>query len=209
MKTFSRLAIASAVALACGTATVASASIITAITASGPGLGSFSINNLNNDNRTIDIGKVFDSVAPITLDFTVAHSTGNNQFDVTEAITNSTGVNWTDFHYSIIEGPNPQGQGNVFISFNNATKTNLGGFTLDQPPSSGPRNLNYTGFLADGGGTTAHFTLNAFDPGAGNTYHFQLVQTPSVTANVPEPGTWATLLAGLFGVIGLVRRRVG
>ena len=70
MKTFSRLAIASAVALACGTATMASASVITAITASGPGLGSFSVNNLNNTDRTIDLSEVFDSVAPITLDFT-------------------------------------------------------------------------------------------------------------------------------------------
>ncbi len=196
------LAIAGFVTLVLGTAgTANAAAIILDITASGPGLGSFVANSIDNDANSLVLTKTFDNVAPITLTFTVGHSQGGgNQFAVSEGIFNNTGTEFTDFHFAIVEPP--QGNGVVFNSFNQST---LAGFTLDSPPSSGPRNLNFTGSLGSPASALASFKLSPFDPGNGNTYTFQLVQTPTV---VPEPGTWGLLVAGLLGVAGVVRRRL-
>ena len=76
------------------------------------------------------------------------------------------------------------------------------GFTLDSAPSSGPRNLNFTGELANQGVTTATFSLSPFDPGAGNTATFTLTQVPTI----PEPETYAMLLAGL-ALMGYMAKR--
>lgn len=182
-----------------GSISTASASaVITKIEASGAGLGAFSY-TLDNDHREIDLHKIFTSVNPIDLTFTVEHGTGGGSpYNVTEEITNSTGVDWTDFHFSITEPGH--GSGVVFTSFNSST---LSGFTLDSPPSSGPRQLNFTGSLTDGNDTHALFNLSPFDPGAGNTTTFVIHQIPTI----PEPGTYAMLLVGL-GLLGfMVRRR--
>lgn len=85
----------------------------------------------------------------------------------------------------------------VFTEHNSSM---LSGFTLDQ--SSGPRNLNFTGYLADDGISNASFMLSPFDPGAGNTITFTLTQVPTI----PEPETYATLIAGL-GLMGVIARR--
>jgi putative SOS response-associated peptidase YedK len=50
--------------------------------------------------------------------------------------------------------------------------------------------------LAVGGTADAGFLLEPFDPGAGDTYTFSITQTPTVSA-IPEPETYAMLLAGL------------
>lgn len=191
--------IVAALAFGGSISTATAAGVITDITASGPGLGSFSIlSNTTNPNE-LDLSKVFDSLNPITLTFTVGHTENNgNPYVVTEAITNNTGQAWTDFHFTISE-PADAGQGVVFTNFNNSTLT---GFTLDSPPSSGPRNLNFTGGLADQGTATATFNLSPFDPGANNTATFTLTQV----ATIPEPETYAMFLAGL-GIIGAIARR--
>jgi hypothetical protein len=175
------------------------AGVITDVTATGPGLGSFNEGVIGGD-RTLDFSKIFDSVNPITLTFTVAHDTGPaNPYAVTEAITNHTGVNWTDFHFNITES-SQGGQGDVFTSFEQST---LGGFTLDSAPTSGPRSLSFTGALANGGVTNAVFHLSPFDPGAGKTSTFTLTQVPSI----PEPETYAMLLAGLVLMGAIAKRR--
>jgi len=56
------------------------------------------------------------------------------------------------------------------------------------------------------GTATATFRLNLPDPGAGNTTTFTLTQMPSVSA-VPEPETYAMLMAGLDVIGFMVRRR--
>ena len=159
-----------------GSISTASASaVITDITASGAGLGSFSVLANTTNDKGLDLSKVFDSVNPITLTFTVAHSVGNGgSYDVIESITNNTGTAFSDFHLSITEPTDAQGNGVVFTSFNSST---LDGFTLDSPSvsqsspfnHSGPRDLNFTGTLAAGESADASFNLKPFDPGTGNT----------------------------------------
>lgn len=181
--------------------TASAAGVITDITASGGGLGSFEVLSNTTDPNVLNLSKTFDSIDPIVLTFTVGHMDGGpgNPYTVTETITNNTGQSWIDFHFSITE-PATGGQGVVFTNFNNSELT---GFTLDSPPSSGPRNLNFTGELADQGMTTATFNLSPFDPGAGNTTTFTLTQIPTI----PEPETYAMLLAGLGLMGGMARRK--
>jgi hypothetical protein len=196
-----------------GSISTASASaVITNITASGAGLGSFSVLASSTDEKGLDLSKVFDSVNPITLTFTVAHSVGNGgSYNVIESITNNTSTSFSDFHLSITAPTNAPGNGIVFTNFNSST---LDGFTLDSPSvnqsspfnSSGPRDLNFTGALAVGETANASFNLKPFDPGAGNTYTFTITQIPTVSP-VPEPETYAMLLAGLALMGAMVRRR--
>jgi hypothetical protein len=199
MKKTTRIALAGAIALALGYMANASASSqVLSITPSGAGLGSFSSITIDNSNRIIDLGKTFDRVAPILLTFTIGHGTGNGSpYTLTEAIINNTGLTWRDFHFRIVEPDANNG-----VTFNSHTQSTLTGFTLDN--SSGPRDLNFTGTLLDGGVTDAAFKLGIPDPGADKTFIFQLVQTPTI----PEPGTWAMVLAGLLGVAGLARRKI-
>ncbi|MDQ3185027.1 MAG: PEPxxWA-CTERM sorting domain-containing protein [Pseudomonadota bacterium] len=182
--------------------TASAAGVITDITASGGGLGSFEVLSNTTDPNVLDLSKTFDSLDPIVLTFTVGHIDGGpgNPYAVTETITNNTGQSWVDFHFSITE-PTTGGQGVVFTNFSNSELT---GFTLDSPSSgsTGPRNLNFTGELADQGMATATFNLSPFDPGAGNTATFTLTQVPTI----PEPETYAMLLAGL-GLVGAMARR--
>ena len=182
-----------------GSITTASASaVITKIEASGAGLGSFTPNIIDNVHRVLDLQKIFTSVNSIDLTFTVEHGTGDGSpYSVIEEIVNSTGVNWTDFHFSITEPDG--GSGVVFTSFNHST---LSGFTLDSPPLSGPRNLNFTGSLTNGDDAHALFSLSPFDPGVGNTTTFVLHQVPTI----PEPETFAMLLIGL-GLLGFTVSR--
>lgn len=197
MNNLSKLVIA-ALAFGGSISTASAAGVITDITASGAGLGSFNF-DIGDDDNTLDLSKTFNSVDPIVLTFTVGHIEGGqgNPYTVTEAVTNSTGEQWVDFHYSIQEPD--QGQGVVFTEHAGST---LSGFTLDPEPSTGPRNLNFTGNLADGGTANASFMLSPFDPGAGNTATFTLTQVPTI----PEPETYAMLLAGL-GLMGFIAKR--
>ncbi|HVW64289.1 MAG TPA: PEP-CTERM sorting domain-containing protein [Nitrosospira sp.] len=202
-----------------GSVSAASASsVITDITASGPGLGTFSVMASSTDDKGLDFTKVFDSVSPITLTFTVAHSVGNGgSYDVVESITNNTGAAFSDFHLSIGGLTGTSGNGAVFTSFNSST---LGGFTLDSPSmdqsssfnATGPRDLNFTGNLAAGDTAQLSFHLKAFDPGVGHTYTFTITQTPITqtppVSPIPEPESYAMLLAGL-GLMGYMVRRRG
>jgi hypothetical protein len=199
MNTLSK-AVVAALVFGGSISTASAAGVITDITASGGGLGSFeTLSNTTNPN-VLDLTKTFDSLDPIVLTFTVAHTEGGagNPYAVTEAITNNTGQSWVDFHYSITEPD--QGQGVVFTEHTGST---LSGFTLDPDPASSPRNLNFTGNLADQGTADAAFMLSPFDPGQGQTATFTLTQVPTI----PEPETYAMLLAGLALMGGIIKRR--
>lgn len=178
--------------------TATAAGVITDISAVGGGLGSFDVLSNSIVPKELNLTNTFDSTGPINVVFTVVHAQGaGGPYSVTETITNHTGVTWTDFHLSIPTG----------MVFNNFQSASLTGFTLDSPPASGPHDLNFTGSLANGATTTAKFNLSLSDPGAGNTTSLTLMQNPSVSVSpVPEPETYAMLMAGL-GLMGLVVRR--
>src|SRR5690348_13115516 len=197
MNNLSKLLIA-ALAFGGSISTATAAGDVTDVTATGAGLGSFD-KGVISAARTLDFTKSFSSMDPITLTFTVAHGTGpGDPYTVTENITNNTNQAWTDFHFTINE-PATGGQGDVFTSH---TQSTLTGFTLDS--SSGPRNLDFTGSLAAHSSTTATFNLSPFDPGANNgPTSFTLTQVPTI----PEPETYAMLLAGLGLMGAIVRRR--
>jgi len=180
--------------------TASAGGVITGVTVNDGGGGTFDVINLGTDPNVLDLSKAFTSLDPISLTFTVGHTDGGSggPYAITETITNNTGQTWLDYHISITE-PTTGGQGVVFTNFNNSALT---GFTLDSAPSSGPRDLNFTGELAHSGVTTATFSLSPFDPGAGNTATFTLNQVPTI----PEPETYAMLLAGL-GLMGAMAKR--
>jgi hypothetical protein len=198
MKTLSKAVIASLVFG--GSVSVANAAgVITNITATDLSGGTFDSQSISGHN--IDLDKTFTSINPISLTFTVSHEdgSGGNPYSFTESVLNNTGQLWTDFHYSIVEPD--RGQGAVFTQFN--TGSTFGNFTLDDPNASGPRNLNFTGTLASGNSADAAFSISPFDPGAGNTTTFVLTQVPTI----PEPGTYAMLIAGLLLMGGIAKRK--
>lgn len=189
-----------ALAFAGSISTASAAGVITDVTINDGAGGTFDLANLGTDPNVLDLSKIFTSLDPISLTFTVGHTDGGSggPYAITETITNNTGQTWLDYHISITE-PTTGGQGVVFTNFNNS---NLTGFALDSAPSSGPRNLNFTGELRHSDVATATFSLSPFDPGAGNTATFTLTQVPTI----PEPETYAMLLAGL-GLIGAMAKR--
>lgn len=181
-----------------GSVSVATAGgVITKIEATGTTGGTLDLSTIGTDHN-IDLTKTFTSLNPITLTFTVGHEngTGGAPYSIVENVINQTGQAWADFHYTIGE-PN-QGQGVVFTSHNSST---LSGFTLDS--SSGPRNLDFTGSLATGQTSHAAFNISPFDPGSGNTTTFTSTQVPTI----PEPETYAMMLAGLLLVGSIAKRR--
>jgi hypothetical protein len=197
MKTLSKAVIAALVFG--GSVSAANAGgVITHITATDSSGGTFDSQSISGHD--IDIGKTFTSINPISLTFTVEHQDGGtgNPYSIAESVLNNTGVTWTDFHYSITEPD--QGNGVVFTGFNSST---FGNFTLDDPNASGPRNLNFTGSLASGNSAAATFSISPFDPGSGNTTSFVLTQVPTI----PEPGTYAMLIAGLLLMGGIAKRK--
>ena len=198
MKTLSKAVIAAFV-FGGSVSAVNAAGVITNITATDLSGGTFDSQSITGHD--IDLGKTFSSINPISLTFTVEHQDGGggNPYSFTESVLNNTGLTWTDFHYSINEPD--RGQGVVFTQFNSGST--FGDFTLDSPPSSGPRNLNFTGTLASGNSADAAFSISPFDPGAGNTTTFVLTQVPTI----PEPGTYAMLIAGLLLMGGIAKRK--
>jgi hypothetical protein len=193
-------ALVAALAFGASISTASAAGVITGITVNDGTGATFDIIKLGTNPNVLDLSKAFSNLDPISLTFTVGHTNGGtgNPYVVTETITNSTGQTWIDYHFTITE-PTTGGQGAVFTNFNNSALT---GFTLDSAPSSGPRNLNFTGELVHQGVAAATFSLSPFDPGAGNTATFTLTQVPTI----PEPETYAMLLAGL-GVMGYMAKR--
>ena len=199
-------------------ATATAAPTILDITASGPGLGSFSLNSKGEGFGLIDFSSTFASADPIRYTFTVGHSeTGVSSYDVVEDIINETATPFTGLHLQIVEPGNVPANSIVFTSFD-ASDEDLGpeftpDFTLDLPSQgqsapfqpTGSHNLNFTGTLAAGAtAESGYFNLTTFDPGPGNAYTFSVIQTPTVGV-VPEPETYAMFLAGL-GLMGFIAR---
>ena len=200
-----RTIVASSTLALCSMANAASVVTGIGLAPGGGAGGTLDSVSIDAGSRSIDLAKSFTSINPITLRFTVQHGTGpGNPYDVVELINNKSGVTWSDFHISIIEPTTVSGNGVVFPSFNQST---LSGFTLDKPPSSGPRNVNFTGLLANGAPTSAAFRLSPFDPGAGKTYTFDLVQTPTIgLTTIPIPAAGWLFGSGLIALLARAKR---
>lgn len=198
-------------------ATATASSVITDITASGPGLGSFSFSELGSS--VSNFSTTFSSVNPITLTFTVAHGDGISlPYQIYDAIKNNTAEAFSTFHLHLNESSSTPEDGVVFTSFNSADdffapdftpRFTLDSSSINQPApfeSTGPRDLNFTGELKAGEtAVQSYYGLDLPDPGSGNTYTFSLTQTP-VAGVVPEPETYAMFLVGL-GLMGFMAHR--
>src|SRR5688500_3587989 len=94
--------------------TATASSVVTDITASGPGLGSFSFSELGS-SAVSDFSTTFSSVNPITLTFTVAHEDGINvPYQIYDAIKNNTAEAFSSFHLHINESSSAPGEGVIF-----------------------------------------------------------------------------------------------
>lgn len=193
------LALASALTALIGVGSGAQAAAVingmALVGADGDTLTTFGVDNIND---TVRIDKLFMSLEPVTVRFSVGHTAeAGDLYTVNERITNNSGTDFTDYHISIVNGPDG-------VTFDQVENAVMQGSTLDAPPASGPRNLNFTGNLGTGGDTQVSFMLAPMDPGAGNSYTFDLVQAPT-TAPVPVPA--AVWLLGT-GLCVLARRGV-
>ena len=198
-------------------ATATASSVITDIAASGPGLGSFSLEE--SPLNFYYLSTTYASAAPITLTFTVGHADGEDrEHQVYETINNGTAAAFSNFHFHLdgsASGPASNVTFNHFDAADNIFAPELPpGFTLDSPSKAqpapfeptGPGDLNFTGELKAGVSIEeGYFSMNIPDPGVGNTYTFSLTQTP-VAGVVPEPETCAMFLAGL-GLMGFMACR--
>ena len=159
-------------------------------------LDSFSFNNLTS---TIDIDKTF-QVDPMSMRIRLTVGSAplpGGPFTVNEVIQNNSGTDWTNYHIGIENAPGG-------VAFGNVSSSTLSGFTLDS--GSGPSSLDFTGSLANGASASAKFMLSLADPGKGNSYTLELVQTPT-TASVPVPMAAWLFGSGLAGLGGALRRR--
>jgi hypothetical protein len=178
--------------------TASAAGVITDITMNDGTGATFDLIKLGTNPNVLDLSIAFNNLDRMSLSFTVGHTDSGpgNPYTVTETIANNTGHTWLDYHFAITE-PATGGQGAVFTNLNNSA---LGGFEL-LTASSSPLTLNFRGEQHQVA-NTATFSLSPFDPGAGNTATFTLTQVPTI----PEPETYAMLLAGL-GLMGYMAKR--
>ena len=103
-----------AIAFGSSVTTATASSVITNVTASGPGLGSFSLNSIGSIGL-IDFSSTFGSVNPITYTFTVGHSeTGFSSYHVVEDIINGTSAPFTGLHLQIVEPESAPANGVVW-----------------------------------------------------------------------------------------------
>jgi hypothetical protein len=207
-----------AVMLFGGLITNASASgIITDVSASGPGLGIFSLYTIESTPNGYGLVRAAENIAthnPVTLTFNVEHSDDDRKpYDIEMPIADVALLAFSNFHLHI-SAPNAPSEV-VFSSFD-AANEEFGPdfspyFTLDLPSKvqpapfeqTGPQDLNFTGYLPLDARVNSYYSLSIPDPGVGKTYTFTITQTPTV---VPEPEGYAMLLAGL-GLVGFIAWR--
>ena len=174
----------------------------------------------NNDGSTapsanrINVQVFANSSGLMDVEFQVADSGGITEYLVGEAFFNLTSQAWAGFHFELGYGI---GAGFVASSADDGLHFDI---ESPAPPAGSPRftqvsqgldTLDFSGGLVSGPAPLPMgFTidvpdrLDVWNPTGQN--RFTLRQMP-VLAAVPEPATAALLLAGVLGLIGLLRQR--
>ncbi|SEL52638.1 PEP-CTERM sorting domain-containing protein [Nitrosovibrio tenuis] len=194
MNSLSKLII-TALAFGGSISTASAAGVVTDITASVGRLG-LDVHGDTTASNVLNLSKTLNSLDPVTPVVTVGHTDGGSNYAVTENSINLPGQEWTNLHLPIKE-PTIGVQGNVSASHNQSTLTDI---TLDS--SIGSRNIDFTGALTASAAPAATFNLSLDDAGFRNASAVTLKQVPAI----PEPETYAMLLAGL-GLMGFIVKR--
>jgi PEP-CTERM motif len=204
------------------TATITPATAVT-ITDYGGTLGALSY-SVDLITRTISISETWTNATPVFLKIS---DIGNDPWTVIKTITNNTGGTFTSMANELLD---PSGDGNDsldpnpqpgFVPAGYSTSNDSDGLSFDQNGSIPRLSSVFTSFTADEF-TDARDFIDFFNgaaaPGAvftvqyglidtGGNQPFLLAQRFNVRSNVvPEPGTWALMIAG-FGFAGMQLRR--
>lgn len=178
-----------------------------------PYINSISIDSITPDALVIEISKDFydgpgiGGVFPaVLIDFVQVGDDANTVTSIViedETVTNSTGVDWTDFHWQVLDSG--QAWFNVSESspfsvnpFTNKTFTGVSGNTATGLNADGGVVLDGTSFFPGGAAGDGHLVIDV-DLGNTNPVSFLFKQFPT-----PEPATLALLAMGGLAVI---RRR--
>jgi hypothetical protein len=181
-----------------------SATQISTVTFTGPGLGSSSESHSAAFIPVITYEMTFAHVAPIDM---LVNLTGAGAIRITfdtflvDTVFNATGVAWTDYHFEL-----GTGSGNGFV------RPFDGLAFVENPPPVSTAFTNHVqqqdsvvwsgGVVPAGGGV--NFLLQVDVPDG--LSQFTLRQFPSTTG-VPQPGSVLLLGAGVMGLAGLAWRR--
>lgn len=136
---------------------------------------------------------------------------GGSLMDQSFDVTNDTGQTWTDFHLelNVFRDPaDPPGAGGPTFFIDTASG-NFDGNAYEGPGSYSLSNNNQVidilG-LSIPDGAVYSFTVDVAQGETTNRY--DILGRPTVTAQVPEPGTLGLLVFGLTGMVaGVVKRR--
>ena len=200
MKRIVLAALASAAALFCSSA------LPYAVTAVGdnpfgiPNSGTGAFKCLAATPPSCTVSKDFTSVGlmPIIIGPQGQASSGVDILHITENVTNSTGVPWTDFHFRLLFIDNNSSLTVQYLNVVNST----GEFSTINPVTDG---LDLFGLVPAGGTFNLSFDLQISSQ-VGSFDLFALLETPTVNASAP--GTLALLALGLAGLGARRRGRV-
>ena len=202
------LSVAAAAALSAGSA----AQAVTITVEPGSNLAFFDY-SVNEATRTIDIWETFgpDTASAVVLKFS-DWAYNNKSWVVNKYVTNESGADWNSFSHELLQADKSGSDDRDGLSFSQfgapfrpRSSDVFAGITADELADR-----DY--LLFDGGtvlsGQTAWFTFGITARRSGDVDPFYLRQAEFLDA-VPEPTTWAMLIAG-FGLVGAsVRRRRG
>lgn len=180
----------------------ASASTITYVGANPFGIPTAGTGTFNcaATNPSCTVTKDFTSIGviPIVIDADPSAPNPGETLTISETVTNSTGIDWTDFHFQLLFIDN---NGNLTISFSNILNP-TGEWTTITPSLNA---LDLFGLVPAGDSFSLTFDLffsSAPETGAFNL--FAVLEYPTIAT--PEPATAILFALGLLG-LGISRRK--